>query len=144
MWVIYAFIAALLWGLDYALTEKVLNRITFSTLLSIELFFGLLGMLLLGLLRGTYWKDWSVILSSQKIIWHVVIIVLVFNIANTFIVLSIGNKNATLAGLIEISYPLFIAVFSWFLFKESHVNLWTGIGAVLVFSGIGLIYYVNK
>ena len=44
MWIIYSVIAAVLWGLDYALTGKVLERIRFSTLLSIELFFGFIVM----------------------------------------------------------------------------------------------------
>jgi len=38
MWAFYAIIAAILWGVDYALTESVLQSIGFPMQLSIELF----------------------------------------------------------------------------------------------------------
>jgi drug/metabolite transporter (DMT)-like permease len=53
-------------------------------------------------------------------------------------------SNATLAALIEISYPLFIALFSWVFLRESQMNLGTALGAAMILSGIGCIYYFNK
>ncbi len=143
MWAVYAIGAALLWGLDYTLTEKVLNRVTFSTLLTIELFFGFLGMLGLSLLTGVFWPELSAILRSKQTLLWVLVIVIVFNTANGLIVASIGAKNATIAGLIEISYPLFIAAFTWLLFGEDRLNLGTAFGAGLVVLGTLMIYYYN-
>ena len=144
MWALYSMIASILWGLDYTLTEKVLGKIRFSTLLSIELFFGFLVMLALTLASGAYINDVAVLLHSRKTLIYTFLIVLVFNIANMFIVLSIGNRNATLAGLIEISYPLFIVAFSWFFFKENNMNVGTVVGGAMIFTGVLLIYLFNK
>jgi drug/metabolite transporter (DMT)-like permease len=59
------------------------------------------------------------------------------------IALSVKAKNATLAGLIEICYPVFIAIFSFILFKESHVTSSVLVGGLLIFAGIGIIYSFN-
>jgi drug/metabolite transporter (DMT)-like permease len=144
MWIMYSILAAVLWGLDYALVEKVLHKISFSTLLSIEFFFGFCVMLGLSLASGSYDVDLPAILNSKNILGYVVLIVVVFTIAHVFIVLSIGSRNATLAGLIEMSYPLFIAGFSWLLFKEATLNLGTSLGGTLIVLGILSIYCFNQ
>lgn len=69
--------------------------------------------------------------------------IVVMLIAELFIGFSITAKSATLAGLIEISYPIFIALFSYLLFK-SQVSTSTIIGGIIVFAGIFVIYYFNK
>jgi drug/metabolite transporter (DMT)-like permease len=58
--------------------------------------------------------------------------------------LSIANKNATLAGLIEITYPIFIALIGFALIRENNLNVPTALAAVLIFSGVGLIYFFNR
>jgi drug/metabolite transporter (DMT)-like permease len=145
MWIFYSIVAAIFWGLDYTLTGKVLEKIQFSTLLTIELFFGFLAMLGLMLASGAYTTDLPTLLySSKKTILYIAVIIICFNIANVFIVLSIGKGNATLSGLIEISYPLFIAGFSWLLFGEVAVNFGTAIGGSLILFGVLTIYLFNK
>lgn len=65
-------------------------------------------------------------------------------VADVFIGLSIHAKNATLAGLIEISYPIFIVIFAYFLFKEHQLNTATVFGGLLVFVGVFIIYFFNR
>jgi len=136
MWVIYSIVAAILWGLDYSVTDMALKRINISTLLAIELCIGFIIMLGISVASGAYEADMAVILSSKRIIGYVVLIAIAFNVANALIVLSIGNKNATLAGLIEISYPLFIVFFSRILFNEYDLNGRIMIGGVLIILGV--------
>jgi len=57
-------------------------------------------------------------------------------LANVAIVLSIQSKNATTAGLIELSYPLFTILFTWVLFHEHHLNMATVIGSILISLGV--------
>lgn len=144
MWAIYAVIAAVLWGVDYALTEKALERVSFPLLLSIELFFGFLIMLGVALFSGSYKADLRELVTSHETLMLVLAIVVAFNVANTFIVLAIGDKNATLSGLIEISYPLFIAFFSWLFFKENHMTAGAVVGGSFVLIGVSMIYFFNK
>jgi drug/metabolite transporter (DMT)-like permease len=144
MWILYSIVASVLWGLDYALAGKLLEKIGFSTLLGLEFFFGFLAMLGISLTSGAYKADFQTLISSkQTVVWFALMIA-VFVIAHTLIVLSIENKSATLASLIEMSYPFFVAGFSWLLFEEGKMNLGTIVGGLLIFGGVSLIYFLNK
>ena len=144
MWAFYAVIASILWGIDYALTEKVLQTVRLPVLLCIELFFGFLTMLGIALFSGSSKTDLAGLFASNKTLVLVVVIVVAFNIANMLIVLSIGDKNATLSGLIEISYPLFIVLFSWLFFRESNLSAGVICGGFFILAGVSLIYFSNK
>jgi len=41
---------------------------------------------------------------------------------NLLVLYSMSEKNATLTSLIEISYPIFVFIFSWLFFKEVQIN----------------------
>jgi drug/metabolite transporter (DMT)-like permease len=89
-------------------------------------------------------EDIITISTSKRLVILVVAEALAFVLAELFIGLSITTKNAALAGLIEISYPLFIMLFSYFLFKENQLNVSTAAGGLFIFFGIFIIYYFNK
>jgi drug/metabolite transporter (DMT)-like permease len=61
-----------------------------------------------------------------------------------FVYLAIGNKNATLASLIEITYPVFVALFSYLMFRHVQVNASVILGGLMVMAGAGLIIYNNQ
>jgi hypothetical protein len=64
--------------------------------------------------------------------------------AGLLIFTAIGEKNAPVAALIEISYPLAAAFFTWLFFRESHLNLQTMIGAALIYAGIIVVALGNR
>jgi drug/metabolite transporter (DMT)-like permease len=101
-------------------------------------------MLALSYFSGSLNQDISTIVSSKKAFVFVLFGVLTFIAAEIMIGLSIRSKNATLAGVIEISYPFFIAFFSYFLFDEQRLNPALFIGGILVFTGVILIYVFNR
>jgi drug/metabolite transporter (DMT)-like permease len=76
--------------------------------------------------------------------WLVLGSVAVYVGANIFILLATKSKNATMAAMVEITYPLFTALFAWLLFKEVQVNAGTAAGAFLILSGVCCIYYFSK
>ncbi len=53
--------------------------------------------------------------------------------------MAIGEKNPTLASIIEISYPLFVVMFTWVFFQEFQLNAMTCLGAFFVVFGVMLI-----
>src|ERR1035437_9771005 len=140
MWVLYSIVASILWGLDYALAGKLLEKIGFSTLLGFEF----LVMFWISFTSGAYKTDLGVLVSSKQTMTYFILIITLFTVAHTLIVLSIGNKSATLTSLIEMSYPLFVAGFSWILFGEGKINMWTSVGGLLVFTGVSIICFFNK
>ena len=135
MWFIYAMAAAILWGVNYSLSEKIGERISLITLLALEM---ILGAVLIGIYAYfttlktdlvTLWANPSL----MRLTWIELVVVMVASVA---IVLSIQSKNATTAGLIELSYPLFTILFTWVLFHEHHLNMATVIGSILISLGV--------
>jgi drug/metabolite transporter (DMT)-like permease len=86
--------------------------------------------------------DLITIASSKRVIYYLLAGTAALLIAEIFIGFSIIAKNATIAGLIEISYPIFIALFSYLLFKNT-ITISTVIGAAVIFIGIFIVYYFN-
>ena len=143
MWVIYALSASMLWGLTYVLSEQIYKKISVLTSLAITNIVAFIIILLFALQKGVFKKDIDSIMSSPTLMYLVIAETIVFLLAELCIALSISNKNATLAGLIEISYPLFIALFAYLIFKEDSISISTFVGAELIFAGVLIIYVFN-
>lgn len=144
MWIIYALSASLLWGLTYVLSEQIYKKISVISSLGLTTFFASIFMLFIAQVTGVLKQDISTISGSQKLFQLVAAEVLVLLLAELFIGYSIAGKNATLAGLIEISYPIFIALFAYVLFKDSQANAGTFVGGLFIFTGVAIVYYFNR
>jgi drug/metabolite transporter (DMT)-like permease len=144
MWVIFSILAAVVWGLDYTFAEQATKKISIASFLTIQLLFAFLLSLLAAALSGTFRKDLLTVAVSRQLLGYMTFGILAFTAGNLFILASIQAKNATLAGMIEISYPLFIALFVYLLFKQHQLNLATVIGALLIFAGVFVIYFFNR
>jgi len=143
MWLIYAISASIVWGLDYALGEKIFkSKIAPVSLLVFQLLFGLILFLIIGA-RSQLKADIATLASDTKTLWLVIAALLTFNFGNLLIFLSIQSKNATVAGLIELCYPIFTVLFSWILFRENYLSASVAIGGALIFLGVFIIGYFN-
>jgi drug/metabolite transporter (DMT)-like permease len=139
MWLIYASCAAILWGLSYSLTEKIF-QCNFSplTLVALQMFFG--SCLFLTVSYNTKLKpDLVLLFSNRSLLWITMAELLVACLGNLLISMSIQAKNATLAAVIELSYPIFTVLFTWVLFKENHFNKGVLIGGIFIFTGMFII-----
>jgi drug/metabolite transporter (DMT)-like permease len=141
MWLIYAICAAILWGLNYSLSEKILHSdISPQTLLALQMCIG--GMAYLLISYATSLKnDVILIMSSRYLLVLLVAELVAAIVANYFISLSIKAKDATLAGLVEQSYPIFTVIFTWLIFKENHLTPGVMIGSLLIIFGVVIMAY---
>lgn len=138
MWIIYALLAAILWGLNYSLSERILNSISPVSLLAMEMVVG--GIIFSTIAGFTTWKqDWQRLMVESNLFWITLAEIVVVVVASLCIVLSVRAKNATAAGIIELIYPLFIIFFSWVLFRENHVNSSVISGGIFICIGVLLI-----
>ncbi len=144
MWVIFALSASLFWGLTYVLDEKIYEKVSVITSLAITSFFAFIVLFIVSYFTGNLKTDVQQIITNKGLFILVIAGTVTLIIAELFIGFSISSKNATLAGLIEISYPIFIAITAYVLYKENQLNLSTIIGGVLVFLGVGIIYFYNR
>jgi drug/metabolite transporter (DMT)-like permease len=145
VWLLYALGAAVIWGINYAVSGRLLERgVSPQTLFLVDLIFGTVAM---GLLIG-FTGRWNATLlelhhARGDTFWLIVAAVAATS-AGMLIFLSIQAKNATLSSLIEVTYPLFTAFFAWILFRQATINLATVIGAALIFIGVLIVARGNR
>jgi Predicted membrane protein len=145
MWLVYALAAAVIWGISYAASGRAIDRgmsplgMFFSyTLIGavaaavVMLVTGRLGAFpaeVRGLGRDVGWFLLAVVTSAGGAL---------------LIYMAIGEKNATLASLIEISYPVFVAIFAWLFFRETQFNAATIVGGAMILGGVAVVYLGNR
>ena len=143
MWLVYAISAALIWGLDYSLGERIFrDRISPVTLLLFQMMVGLILFFTFAM-RGPLKADLNILTTHRATLFWVFLATITFNLGNYLIFASIQHKNATTAGLIELCYPIFTVFFSWLLFGENHLTPSIMIGSTLIFAGIFVIAFYN-
>ncbi len=145
MWFVYAMSASVIWGVSYAASGRAIERgispVTFFFLYSVA------GAALgLGSLMAT--RRLAAVPSEIRglgadWVW-LAIAVVASAIGSLLIYLAIGKKNATVASLIEISYPFFVALFAWLFFKQVQAGVPTIVGGVLVLAGVAVIFFSTK
>lgn len=143
MWVLLSISASIFWGLLYVLKEQIYGKISVFTSIMFSSLFLAITTGIISIFSGALKKDISTISASKELFWYIIIGFCILLAAELFIAFSITAKNATLAGLIEISYPIFIALFSYLLYK-TQVSWYTILGGIFIFVGIFITYYFNK
>jgi drug/metabolite transporter (DMT)-like permease len=139
MWLGWAIGAAVLWGLVYVLMERLFHAVSVATVLLITSLLGAGVFLPFAWLHGDLARDVRTIWLTPVVLRTLLAYCAAWIAAEICISLSIAAKNASLAGLIEISYPIFIIFFSIVLFQENPLNLPVVIGGGLIFTGVAII-----
>lgn len=139
-WMVYALAAAILWGASYAASGPILRAgmpplifyFCYSVIglitATVALVFGGKEKMLLVQLREV----------GPNIGWFLFSLVAA-SVGALMTYMAIGEKNPTLSSIIEISYPLFVVLFTWFFFREFQLNFMTFLGAFFVIFGVMLI-----
>lgn len=142
LWLVYALSASIIWGMGYAVTGKLLKipDITPAFLMMSTGLFTLPIYFFLTFYLGQMKQGFDAIFSSKELFILFITQALAIVGGNFLIFHSITEKNATLTSLIEISYPLFVIIFTFLFFKEVHLSWGTAFGGFLIFAGIGIIY----
>jgi drug/metabolite transporter (DMT)-like permease len=137
MWMVYALCASALWGLEYVLLGRLFNdRISPLFLLSIQMLVGAIALGSVCLLTGTFSSEVGNATRNWTVILQISFSAVVFTLGSFFIAISIQEGNPLLAGLVEISYPLFILIFSLSFGFSETISFRTLLGGFTVIVGI--------
>jgi drug/metabolite transporter (DMT)-like permease len=136
-WYVPAIAAAVVWGLHYPLIEHALRRVSLPTVVLLSALPMALVALAFPARLAADWRALAVLPVGER--WLIGLIALTSLAGTVLLYLAVRGRNATLASLIEISYPAFVAVFAWLLFREWQLNTGVLLGAVLVATGSVLI-----
>lgn len=140
-WYVAALGAAVVWGLHYPLVGFALKRVS---MVSVLVLLTLPVLLMVPFVYRTLLHDagvWRALEWGERLL--ILSLALTSLLGAVLLFYSIAGKNATLAALLEITYPLFVALFAWVLFREAHINTSVVLGALLVFAGTALIIWQN-
>jgi drug/metabolite transporter (DMT)-like permease len=145
LWLFYALGAAIIWGVNYAVSGRLLEKgMSPQTLFFIDLVFGALTVGALITCSGRWPATVLEVRGARPDFVWLIIAVAAATAAGLLIFMSIGAKNATLASLIEVTYPLFTAFFTWALFRQTTLNAATVIGGLLIFAGVLVVARGNR
>ncbi|HEY5813480.1 MAG TPA: EamA family transporter, partial [Terrimicrobiaceae bacterium] len=144
-WIVYALAAAIIWGISYATCGRVIERgLTPLVFFFLYTLFGATAALAALVVTGKMAAVVSEIRSLEGD-WVWLLVAIVTSAAGGLLIyMAIGEKNATLASLIEISYPFFVAVFAWIFFRDVQFNWQTLIGGVLILGGVSVVFLAER
>jgi drug/metabolite transporter (DMT)-like permease len=133
---LYAVGAAVTWGLVYALDQKILAGASPLAYLFINSL--LTAIIVLPFLFFDHGSIKAIFSSDHKILWLIIASVILATLANFLIFSGIKILGADTASIIEIAYPFFVVLFSYFFFR-AQPNVYFFVGAALVFIGSAVI-----
>lgn len=136
-WYLPAIAAAVVWGLHYPLIEHALKRVSLTTVVLLTAAPMALVALAFPARLAEDWRAIAALPTGERLL--IATIALTSLAGTVLLYLAVRGRNATLASLIEISYPAFVAIFAWLLFREWQLNAGVLFGAGLVFAGTAII-----
>ena len=137
-------LASVLWGVAYVLGARLLQSIHVQTLLLLELGCGTVTFLFWSIITHSLKLDLQIASKNGALCKQLLLSVLAFNTANMLILWSVKDKNAVLASLLEVSYPLFVLLFAWLFFREVHMTPVTAVGGLLILAGVMMVSWHNR
>lgn len=143
MRIVYSLIVAITRGILYAVLDKLLIQmpiviLCFASSIFNAIFFGLVFYF------GKYYTDFKKYFQDKNTLSLFILVTVLFLVANALILFAIKSKNATVASLIEISYPLFVILFTYLFYRTVHLNIGSVVWWTLILTWIILIYLFNK
>ena len=133
-----AVLASVLWGLTYCLDERVLATLSVSKLYFLHCVCGMLVAGAILLFQGHSPAALFKIDTAAASIPLVVLTLVTATAAALSILGSIQLLGANQSAVLEISYPLFVALFSVVLFK-GHLEIPVVVGGLFIFIGSAII-----
>ena len=135
-----ALLTSIFWGMTYAATQMVTRFVDpktyliFSCLLSASLYS------LWGYLDGSLYKDLSEG-NLNKTINFALLASLAAFIASFCSVMAVKLNGATMASVVEISYPVFVIVFLYFITGINNFNWIVTLGGLTIFAGTAIVLF---
>lgn len=144
-WWIYSILATIVWGLHFNLVVKVSSALPRDIYTPLTMFF-ITSFSLLILLPLAY----SRMFENIATLWHgtpqlrisVLLLIVTAITAVTLLYTAMQlSPNATIASLLDITYPIFVALIAWLVFRENHLDWSVLLGGALIFAGASIIIW---
>lgn len=140
-WWLAALLAAVVQGIHYPIIDRALEHLhTYTVLVIITIPM----VVLYPFFHHQIVSDFAVLtklpLSTQLLIFAGG---LTSTLTAFLVYYAINASNATLASLIEVTYPLFVVLFAYLMLGENHLSVSVAVGGLLILLGTGVIISGN-
>lgn len=140
-WWGWAILASIGWGVHYTLIGRALTVISPITLfwlpvIPLTIFLPFYYNILISDAKSLYYSTIDVQLSSGLAMFTSIA-------ASIALYRAISGSNASLASLIEITYPVFIIIFAAIIFNENYLSWSTALGGFFILLGASIVIYNN-
>jgi drug/metabolite transporter (DMT)-like permease len=138
--IIFAMLSAVIWGLVYALDEKILTKFSAIQMLLTEALLFIIIALPLMIITHQFSALKEVLVEGESRTQFLLLLVtiVISGLANLFILSSISRIGASTAAIFEIAYPFFVVVFGYFLYGK-QISWQFAVGSACVFVGSVII-----
>ena len=135
-WLFMAILTSILWGLCYASTEQIVKYISMKTYLAISALCCFIGFSILAYFEPAQHDFKEKFIISLP--WIAISIASSFagSYCSTY---AIKHGGASLSAVIEISYPVWVIVFTSIFSWQNNFNMNIFIGGSLIFLGTFLV-----
>lgn len=136
---LFTIMAATIWGLTYALRPKTA---TFIPPLAMSFISGIVYTIVAGSILAMKGQISTVVADSKSL--GIAVFSSVIALLGSWLIYSAIDKlNPTSVVMVEISYPLFTALFCWILYRQT-LSWPVVVGGLLIFSGSVVIMVFGK
>ena len=141
-WYLAALGAAVTWGVYYPLVDMALKRISLFSVILLSMIPVFLALPFFLKTVGDDIETVKALPASEQ--WVIISLGLIGLFGEVMVYLAITGKNATLASLIEMTYPIFVVLFAYVFYRQMHVTASVFVGGLMVLVGAGIIIYNNQ
>lgn len=136
-WVTMSIAAAGFWGLNYVLEQRAMAALSPQQLLLIISLFAFVTLAC----YCAYSGELATIPAKARDtpFWALGGVMVISLAANFSILKSIELSNASLAAIIEISYPIFTVLFAWLLLGQNNLTWSFALGGSLIMLGTYIV-----
>lgn len=147
-WWVFSLLAAIVWGVHFNMVARIMKALPKDIFTPITLFM-VTAVPIFILLPLGYKK----IFANVDQMWNsgaelrISLIVLIFTTivaANLLYIAMQLSTNPTIAALLDITYPLFIALVAWLLYRDNHLDWSVLLGGGLILAGSMLIVWKHS
>lgn len=132
----YAIGAAVVWGLVYTIDQKILSEVSPIALLFINSV--TTAVIMLPFLFFSNGSIRAILTTGKTSLLLIFGAIALAALANFFIFSGIKSLSASTASIIEVSYPFFVVLFSFIIFRAVP-NIYFFLGGALIFVGTFVI-----
>lgn len=140
-WWTLSLISAVIWGFHYTMLESAMRHISQTTAYVITC----LPVILVAIFfHQQIATDYRVFMDADiKTKIPMILIIFTSFAATICLYFAMTMKSATHAALLEITYPIFVTVFSLLILGVNHFSISTVIGASMILGGSAVVILNN-